>query len=67
MPFSDSGAGPLERRRLVRDDDRRLASVVLRAVAMSVGTPPPVDAGSRRDLWAAFGVVVGSVSATCLV
>ncbi|GAA4406676.1 hypothetical protein GCM10023168_21940 [Fodinibacter luteus] len=49
------------------DDDRRLSSVVLRAVALALGAPPPVDARTRRDLWAAVGVLTDSVSATCLV
>lgn len=49
------------------DDDRRLASAVLRAVAVATGSPVPGDARDRRDLWDRLGVVTDLVSSTCLV
>jgi hypothetical protein len=49
------------------DDDRRLASAVLRAVAAATASPPPADARDRRELWDRVGVVTDLVSSTCLV
>ena len=49
------------------DPDRRLSTAVLRALAARAGRPPPVDAASRREFWEGAGVLVDSVSATCLV
>ncbi|MEP6649444.1 MAG: DUF2399 domain-containing protein [Lapillicoccus sp.] len=49
------------------DPDRRLSTAVLRALATRAGAQPPTDAASRRELWEAAGVLVDSVSATCLV
>nr|WP_281175677.1 TIGR02679 family protein [Knoellia aerolata] len=49
------------------DDDRRLASAVLRAVASATGSVPPTDARDRRELWDRLGVVTDLVSSTCLV
>ncbi len=49
------------------DDDRRLAGYVLRAAAVAHDLPFPDDAHSRREVWAAIGVLPDSVSATCLV
>lgn len=49
------------------DPDRRLSTAVLRALASRAGVPLPSDAAGRRELWDGAGVLVDSVSATCLV
>lgn len=49
------------------DDGRRLAAVVLRAVAAWRDVPMPEDAEGRRSLWREVGVACDALSTTVLV
>jgi len=70
------GAGILRRRVLATerlgashalDDGTPVATLVLRALATLVGTPPPASAAERRELWQGAGVVPDDLSCDVLV
>jgi uncharacterized protein (TIGR02679 family) len=48
------------------DDGTIVAQLVLRALALDVGSEPPATASARRDLWERYGVTADTVSSTCL-
>lgn len=49
------------------DDGERLSGILLRALAARAGVGLPRGAHDRRMLWESIGVVLDSVSSTCLV
>lgn len=49
------------------DGTRRLAGLVLRALAALYDVPPPKDAAERRDLWERAGIACDALSTTVLV
>jgi len=49
------------------DDGTIVAQLVLRALALDVGSEPPATASARRDLWERYGVTADTISSTSLV